>query len=35
MDEFQLELDIPEPDYEIETYESDNQDECDGGACKI
>ena len=28
-------LDIPEPEYDIETYEGDEDDGCAGGACKI
>lgn len=27
-------MDIPEPEYEIETYEGDDEG-CEGGACKI
>lgn len=36
-DNFDLDaLDIPEPDYEIETFdEEDSDDNCAGGACKI
>lgn len=28
-------LDIPEPDYEIQTYDTDEDEGCAGGACKI
>lgn len=36
MDDFDLEkLEIPEPEYEIEQYQNDEDDDCSGGACKI
>lgn len=35
-DSFSLqELDIPEPEYDILTYDSDEDEGCEGGACKI
>jgi hypothetical protein len=36
MDDFDLDqLDVPEPEYEIEQYQKDDDDDCAGGACKI
>ena len=35
-DSFNLsEMDVPEPDYEIQTYDTDEDEGCAGGACKI
>lgn len=30
-----LDMDIPESEYEIEVYDSDEDEGCAGGACKI
>ncbi len=34
-EQYELELDVPEPEYEIETFDTTEESGCDGGACKI